>query len=137
MKFILMMHSRWSKNGDWDIFNWPASALERHMQFLNALNDDLKKEGVLVGIEGLSPPNQARLVKANSEGGPPITDGPFPESKEFLAGWWMIDVESPERAYEIAGRASVAPGPDGKPLNTPIEVRQVMSGPPPKDRQAP
>ena len=62
--------------------------------------------------------------------GEPITDGVFPESKEFLAGYWIIDVSSPERAYAIAAEASAAPGPGGTPLNMPIEVRQVMSGPP-------
>lgn len=132
MKFILMMHAPWGETGDWNIFKFPPSAFEKHMKHLGALNDELEKKGELVGIEGLAPPNQARLVKANAKGGPPITDGPFPESKEFLAGWWIIDVESPERAYEIAARASAAPGPDGKPLNMPIEVRQVMSGPAPK-----
>lgn len=132
MKFILMMHAQkgsltgWSETGDWNIFKWPAPALQKHMEFLNALNADLKKEGVLVAIEGLASPNQAKLVRANTKGGPPITDGPFPESKEFLAGWWIVDVESPEKAYEIAARASAAPGPDGKPLNSGIEVRQVM-----------
>lgn len=133
MKFILMMHTAWGKTGDYDIFEWPPSALERHMKFLGALNAELEKEGALVGIEGLTAPNQAKLVRANPNGGPPVTDGPFPESKEFLAGWWIIDVESPERAYEIAARASAAPGPDGKPLNMAIEVRQFLSGPPPKE----
>ena len=65
-----------------------------------------------------------------STNGEPITDGVFPESKEFLAGYWIVDVDSPERAYVIAAEAAVAPGPGGKPLNMGIEVRQVMSGPP-------
>jgi hypothetical protein len=56
----------------------------------------------------------------------------FPESKEFLAGYWLVDVETPERAYAIAAEASAAPGRDGAPLNMSIEVRQVMSGPPPE-----
>jgi len=60
---------------------------------------------------------------------PAVTDGPFPEAKEFLAGYWIVDTEGPQRAYEIASRASAAPGPDGRPLNIPIEVRQVMSAP--------
>ncbi len=62
--------------------------------------------------------------------GEPITDGVFAETKEFLAGFWIISVDTPERAYEIAARASAAPGPGGAPLNMPIEVRQVMSAPP-------
>jgi hypothetical protein len=78
-------------------------------------------------------PSDARIVRAASGGAPAVTDGPYPEAKEFLAGYWIVDVGSPEEAYEIAGRASAAPGPGGTPLNMPIEVRQVMSGPPPVD----
>ncbi len=65
-----------------------------------------------------------------STDGKPITDGVFPEAKEFLAGYWIVDVETPERAYAIAAEASTAPGPGGKPLYLNIEVRQIMSGPP-------
>ena len=61
---------------------------------------------------------------------PAVTDGPFPEAKEFLAGYWIVDCESPQRAYDIAARASAAPGPGGRPLNMAIEVREVMSAPP-------
>ena len=79
---------------------------------------------------GSSGPDQAKRVRAGDDG-KPITDGVFPESKEFLAGYWIVDVDSPERAYQIAAEASAAPGPGGEPLNMAIEVRQVMSGPPP------
>jgi hypothetical protein len=79
----------------------------------------------------LSFPDQAKLVRAGKDG-TPITDGIFPEGKEFLAGFWIVNVESPERAYAIAARASAAPGPGGAPLNMPIEVRPVPSGPPPE-----
>jgi hypothetical protein len=89
----------------------------------------LSAAGELVGAEGLSGPDQAKRVRAGANG-EPVTDGIFPESKEFLAGYWIVDVESSERAYAIAAEASAAPGPGGKPLNMPIEVRQVMSGPP-------
>jgi len=92
---------------------------------------DLTASGQLVSAEGLSFPDQAKLVRA-AEDGTPITDGVFPESKEFLAGYWIVDVETPEQAYAIAARASAAPGRNGEPLNMPIEVRQVMSGPPPE-----
>ena len=67
-----------------------------------------------------------RVVRANKDGTPAITDGPFAESKEVLAGYWIIDVESANRAYELAARASAAPGPGGAPLFMPIEVRPVM-----------
>jgi len=89
----------------------------------------LSSAGELVGAEGLSGPEQALRVRAGAKG-EPITDGVFPEAKEFLAGYWIIDVETPERAYAIAAAASAAPGPGGAPLNLTIEVRQVMTGPP-------
>jgi hypothetical protein len=83
----------------------------------------------LVSAEGLSFPDQARLVRAGKNG-EAITDGVFPESKEFLAGYWIVDVDTAERAYAIAARVSAAPGPNGEPLSMPIEVRPVMSAPP-------
>jgi hypothetical protein len=70
-------------------------------------------------------------VRAGKDG-TPITDGVFPEGKEFLAGYWIVDVDTPERAYAIAARASAAPGVNGQPMNMSIEVRPVMSGPPPE-----
>jgi hypothetical protein len=76
-----------------------------------------------------SRPKQAKIVRAGKDGAP-VTDGVFPEAKEFLAGYWIVDVEGPEQAYAVAARASAAPGPGGSPMNMPIEVRQVMSGPP-------
>src|SRR5689334_24743172 len=129
MKFMLMMHTP-RGTGDYAIFNWKPEAIKAHIDFMKNLNKDLRAQGVLVGAEGLTPPIEARIVKAGKGNMPEVTDGPFAESKEFLAGFWMVDVESPEQAYAIAGRASAAPGPGGKPLNMPIEVREVMSGPP-------
>jgi hypothetical protein len=95
------------------------------------LNKDLRQSGEFVSAEGLAFPDQAKLVRAGKNG-VPITDGVFPESKEFLAGYWIVDVDSPERAYVIAARVSAAPGHGGAPMNMPIEVRPVMSGPPPE-----
>ena len=90
-----------------------------------------EKEGVFVGAEGLAMPGQARIVRANpKDNSPEVTDGPFAETKEFLAGYWIVDVESPEQAYAIATRISLAPGPGGKPMYMKGEVREVMSGPP-------
>ncbi len=89
----------------------------------------LGEAGELVAAEGLAGPDQARLVRAGKDG-KPVTDGVFPEAKEFLAGFWIVDVDSPERAWQIAAEASAAPGPGGAPMNMAIEVRQVMSGPP-------
>jgi hypothetical protein len=128
MKYILMMNTMKAGHG---VPDWPVKDLQAHIAFMRSLNKDLRESGELVSAEGLSFPDQAKLVRAG-ENGIPITDGVFPEGKEFLAGYWIVDVESPERAYAIAARASAAPGPDGGPLNMPIEVRPVMSGPPPE-----
>src|SRR5438874_248945 len=106
---------------------WSKDDIGRMIGYMKDLNRSLKGEGVLVGAEGLAFPEEAKLVRAAKDG-KPITDGVFPESKEFLAGYWIVDVESPKTAYEIAARASAAPGAGGAPLNMPIEVRQVMSG---------
>jgi hypothetical protein len=127
MKFMLMMNAP-RGDGDWGVKNWSPEELKTHMGFMNRLNRELKEEGVLAGGEGLAPPGEARLVRADKNG-KPDTDGPFAESKEFLAGYWIVDVESAEQAYAIAARASLAPGPGGQPLYLPIEVRQVMSAP--------
>jgi hypothetical protein len=96
---------------------------------MHSLNRDLTESGELVGVEGLAAPGEARVVRAGKNGVPAVTDGPFPEAKEFLAGYWIIDVDRAERAYEVAARASAAPGPGGVPLNLAVEVRQVMSAP--------
>ena len=108
---------------------WPQSDIKAHIAFMIGLNKELKASGELVSAEGLAWPDQAKIVRADKDG-LPITDGVFPESKEFLAGYWIVDVDTPERAYAIAAKASAAPGKGGVPLNMPLEVRQVMSGPP-------
>jgi hypothetical protein len=129
MKYMLMMHAP-RGTGDYAVNAWKEEDLRAHIGFMHRLNADLAASGELVGGEGLAPPGAARVVRAGEDGAPVVTDGPFPESKEFLAGYWIVEVESPERAYEIAARASSAPGPGGAPLGLRIEVRQVMGAPP-------
>jgi hypothetical protein len=129
MKFMLMMNAPYG-NGDWGVVNWSPTDFKAMVDFMRKFSKDLKEAGELVGAEGLAAPNQAKLVRAGKGGAPEITDGPFAESKEFLAGYWIVDVDSPARAYEIAAHASTSPGPGGKPMNMAIEVREVMSGPP-------
>ena len=130
MKFILMMgmkaDAESKSNG---IMTWPKEDIRAHIAFMMSLNKQLRESGELVSAEGLAWPNEAKLIRADKDGGL-ITDGVFPESKEFLIGYWIIDVESAERAYQVAARASAAPGRGAAPLNMPIEVRQIMSGPP-------
>lgn len=129
MKYMLMMHAP-RGTGDYQILGWSPEELQAHIAFMHRLNKELIEAGELVGAEGLAPPGEARVVRAGKNGVPAVTDGPFAESKEFLAGYWIVDVDSAERAYEIAARASAAPGPGGTPLIIPIEVRQVMGAPP-------
>ena len=127
MKYILMMTG---KKADFDWYaKWSKQDLQANFAFMRAFSKELKDSGTFVSAEGLAFPDQAKIVRAGSNG-EPITDGVFPEAKEFLAGYWIVDVESPEQAYRVAARASQAPGPGGTPGNMPIEVRQVMSGPP-------
>ena len=127
MKFMMMMHT--PSGGPYQIASWPPEDIKAHIEFMKRFAEDLATSGELAAAEGLAGPDQAKRVRAGKDG-KPITDGVFPESKEFLAGFWIIDVESPERAYELAARASAAPGKGGAPLGLSIEVRQVMSGPP-------
>ena len=127
MKYILLMNA--SKAGFETYRAWSKNDVEAHYAVLKRINKELSESGEFVATAGLDWPDQAKVVRAGKDGGP-MTDGVFPESKEFLAGYWIVDVESPQRAYEIAARISAAPGPGGAPLSMPIEVRQVMSGPP-------
>lgn len=129
MKYMLMMHAP-RGTGDYQVMNWAPEDLKAHIGFMLALNRELAAAGELVGAEGLAAPGEARVVRASKSGGHTVTDGPFAEAKEFLAGYWIVQVDRPERAYEIAGKASAAPGPGGVPMSIPIEVRQVMSAPP-------
>jgi len=127
MKFMLMMQGTLA---DFEsMCAWSMVELKAHIEFMKGFARDLAAAGELVLAEGLDMPANARVV--SGKGGPPVvTDGPFAESKEFLAGFWIVDVATPERAIEIAAAASAAPGPGGRPLGIPIEMRQVMSGPP-------
>jgi hypothetical protein len=128
MKFVLMMHT--PAGGEYQILSWPKKAIEAHIAFMMELNKKLGAAGELVDVVGLSSPAQAKLVKAGKDG-KPVTDGVFPESKEFLAGYWIVDVPDAERAYQIAAEASQAPGVDGKPLYMSLEVRAIGVAPKP------
>jgi hypothetical protein len=128
MKYMLMMQG---SAANWDVLNtWTTDELKAHVRFMKEFSQQLTKDGELVEAQGLATPDQAKIVRASNQGAAIVTDGPFPEAKEFLAGFWIVDVQDEARAIAIAAAASVAPGPGGKPLNIPIEVRQVMSGPP-------
>lgn len=128
MKYMLMMHAKHG-TGDYQLSDWSPEDIEAHMAFMHRLNDRLTEAGELAAAEGLAAPGEAKVVRAGKDGMPAVTDGPFPEAKEFLAGYWIVEVDRAERAYQIAAEASTAPGPGGEPLILPIEVRQVMDAP--------
>jgi len=125
VKYMLLMAGT---KADFDSYiKWSKEDLQESMAFMRAFSKELKDSGVFVATEGLAFPDQAKIVRAGP-GGEPITDGIFPESKEFLAGYWIINVQSPEQAYKIAARLSAGSRPAGMPDNMSIEVRQVLSG---------
>jgi hypothetical protein len=127
VKFMLLMNA--PRDAFDQYMSWPQETVQAHTDFMHRFGQKLAEAGELAGAEGLALAADAKLVRAGKNGRP-LTDGVFPESKEFLAGYWIVDVSSPERAYELAAELSAAPGPGGTPLNTPIEVRAVMSAPP-------
>src|SRR4051794_30601859 len=105
---MLMMHAP-RGNGDWGVSEWKPEDVKAMVTYMHELNRDLKASGEFVTAEGLTPPGETRIVRAGTNGAPVVTDGPFAETKEFLAGFWIVETRTAERAYEIAARASAAP----------------------------
>jgi len=132
MRFMLLQNYGPAESDCPPITEWAPEDINAHIAFQQALNAELAELGELVDAQGLAGPDQARFVVSDGASAPVITDGPFPESKELLAGYRLIDVETPGRALEIAARASAAPGPNGAPIRQPIEVREVLSAPDPE-----
>jgi len=132
-KYLLLKHYRGGPEplpGCAPISEWSPDELTAHFAFQRAVGRMLSERGELVGAEGLSP--DGAYVRYGGPGAAPVvSDGPFPESKELVAGWYLVDVDSQARAHEIAAHVSSAPGKDGEPIYEWIEVRPVMSEPPP------
>jgi hypothetical protein len=128
-KFMLLQNYAGGVGCTQPMTNWAAEDIKAHIDFQHALNKELTDSGELVDAQGLAGPELAKFVTFDGLGAPVVTDGPFPESKELLAGYRMVDVESEARAVDIAAKASAAPGPGGVPIQQPIEVRQVMGAP--------
>jgi len=124
MKYILMMTG--TKAGVNGYRAWSPKDIDSHMAVLVGISHELTESGEFVATQPLAAPHEAKLVRGLKDG-MPVTDGVFPESKEFLLGYWIVDVATAERACEIAGRISSAPGPGGIPTNMPIEVRPFAS----------
>jgi hypothetical protein len=105
---------------------WRPEDIDRHLGFLAKLNRELVTNGELVAGEALSGPDGLRIVVSDGESSPVVTDGVFTEAKEFLAGYQIVDVDTEERAVEIAAFVSSAPGPEGRAMRQPIELRRIM-----------
>jgi hypothetical protein len=127
MKFMLMQYYGRVEGDVPPMTTWAPEDVAAHIKFQKDVNAELRDKGEFVDAQGLAGPAAAKFVLADGGGGAPIvTDGPFAESKELLAGWRLVDVESEERAVEIAAQVSESPGPAGVPLRQEIEVREVM-----------
>ncbi len=123
MKFMLLMQGRQSDFAAMGA--WAPADIQAHIRFMMDLAAELTASGELVLAEGLEMPERAKIVRAQRADAPVVTEGPFAETKEFLAGFWLVEVVSAERAVAIAAKASSAPGKGGAPIGIPIELRAV------------
>ena len=110
--------------------DWKPEEVQAHLDYYGALNRELTASGELVGGEILTGPDLAKVVTSDGVTAPVVTDGPFQEYKEWIAGYQIFDVESEARAIEIAARLSAVPGEDGVPIQQPIQVRRIMEAAP-------
>ena len=129
MKFMLLQNYGGVEADIPPMTEWTPAEINAHIAYQKDLNAELVERGELVDAQGLTAPALAKFVVSDGQSTPVVTDGPFPESKELLAGYRLVDVESVERALEIAARGSAAPGPGGAPIRQRIEVREVMAAP--------
>jgi hypothetical protein len=129
MRFMLIKSYSPVESGAPVIWDWKPEDVEAHIAFQVALNKTLTESGELVAAEGLAGPDQAKFVVSDGVTAPVVTDGPYTESRELIAGYRIVDVDSVERAIEIAAMDSAGPGPDGVPLREAIEVREIGSIP--------
>lgn len=130
MKYLMLKHYRGAPApvNDVSMDKWTPQEVSDHVQFMRDFAARLEETGEFIGAEGLSP--EGTWVQYDGEGRPPITDGPFAETKDLIAGWMLVDVDSHERAVELTGELSGAPGAGGEPIHEWIELRAVMSAPP-------
>ena len=130
-KYLLLKHYRTTTptpNEFPTMDQWTPDEVEAHFQFMRDYAARLEATGEMVGGEGLSP--DGVWVQAGKDGQPPVTDGPFAETKDLIAGWFVIDVDSYDRALELTVELSAAPGPGGEPIREWLELRPIMSAPP-------
>jgi hypothetical protein len=129
-KYLLLKHYRGAPDpvNDVPMDQWTPGEISAHMQFMHDFADRLETTGELVDGQALS--QDGAWVRYDGEGRPPVTDGPFAETKDLIAGWYVIDVDSFDRAVELAGELSAAPGAGGKPIHEWLEVRPFLTYPP-------
>jgi hypothetical protein len=129
-KYLLLKHYRGAPApiNDVPMDKWTPAEVTAHIQFMQEFGSRLESSGEFVGAEALSP--EGTFVRYDGEGRPPVTDGPFAETKDVIAGWMAIDVETYERALELAAELSAAPGANSEPIHEWIEVRPFLSHPP-------
>jgi len=129
-KYLLLKHYRGAPEAvnEVPMDKWTPGEVEDHMQFMADFAARLEGTGEFVDGQALSP--EGTFVRYDGEGRPPVTDGPFAETKDLIAGWYVIDVDSYERALALAGELSAAPGAGGKPIHEWLEVRPFLSAPP-------
>jgi hypothetical protein len=122
-KYLLLKHYRGAPAAVNDVRmdQWTPEEISDHIQYMNDFAAKLEGTGEFVGEAALS--DQGMWVRYDGEGRPPVTDGPFAETKDLIAGWMVIDVDSQERAVELAGELSAAPGAGGKPIHEWLELR--------------
>ena len=131
-KYLLLKHYRGAPAAvnDVPMDRWTPEEISAHMQYMRDFATRLEETGEFVDGRAVAP--EGMFVRYDGEGRPPVTDGPFAETKDLIAGWMVIDVESKERAYEAAAVLSSAPGPGGKPLEEWLEVRPMLTEAPPQ-----
>jgi hypothetical protein len=131
-KYLLLKHYRSASQpaplACEPIDQWTPEEVSAHMQYMADFATRLEGSGEFVDGQALSP--DGAWVRYDGEGRPPVTDGPFAETKDLIAGWMVIDVDTYERAIELAGELSAAPGQGGKPIYEWLEVRPFMTEPP-------
>jgi hypothetical protein len=131
MRFMLLQSYGPVETDMGPMLEWSQSDIQTHIEFQIALNRELDALGELVDAQGLAGPEYARFVTSDGQRPPVVADGPFPETKELVAGYRLVEVASLDRAIEIAARISAAPGVGGAPIRQPIEVREVLGAPEP------
>ena len=129
-KYLLLKHYRGAPPpiNDVPMDQWTPEEISAHMQYMGDFASRLEGTGEFVDAQALAP--EGAFVRYDGKGRPPVTDGPFAETKDLIAGWLIIDVETYDRAVEVAGAYSAAPGPGGKPICEWLELRPFYGSAP-------